>query len=230
MELAAFTPFAPGTKVRFCFRGHGHSSTPEAGAYSYDDFARDLDAVARRPARRVRSARRSGPARSPICSREAPDRFERVVFLLPSSLEGSIGSTPLFERTAELLETLPRDEAIEAILEESGRARNYEDAARAPRVRPAAVAGHEPGRRRARDPRGRARLRGALDRRALADVRAPALVIAREGDPLHPASVARRLAEAMPNAEAIVLDSEDDLLASIPMLVRPREQVPRGSA
>ncbi|HEY6568512.1 MAG TPA: hypothetical protein VI341_13430, partial [Actinomycetota bacterium] len=23
MELAAFTPLAPGTKVRFCFRGHG---------------------------------------------------------------------------------------------------------------------------------------------------------------------------------------------------------------
>ena len=32
MELAAFTPFAPGTTVRFCFRGHGHSSAPEPAA------------------------------------------------------------------------------------------------------------------------------------------------------------------------------------------------------
>ena len=33
MELAAFTPMAPGTKVRFCFRGHAHSGTPEPGHY-----------------------------------------------------------------------------------------------------------------------------------------------------------------------------------------------------
>jgi pimeloyl-ACP methyl ester carboxylesterase len=57
----------------------------------------------------------------------------------------------------------------------------------------------------------------SIDR--LARVRAPALVIAREGDAIHPATVARRLAEVLPNAEAIVLGSEDDLLASIPSLV-----------
>ena len=44
-ELAAFTPLVSGTKVRFCFRGHGHSSVPETG-YGFADFARDLDAVA----------------------------------------------------------------------------------------------------------------------------------------------------------------------------------------
>src|SRR5215470_4380466 len=46
MELAAFTPLAPGTKVRFCFRGHGHSGTPEPGHYRFEDFAGDVDAVA----------------------------------------------------------------------------------------------------------------------------------------------------------------------------------------
>ena len=44
-ELAAFTPFLAGTKVRFDFRGHGLSSVPETG-YRFADFARDLDAVA----------------------------------------------------------------------------------------------------------------------------------------------------------------------------------------
>ena len=40
-ELAALTGFVPGTKVRFCFRGHGHSTSPERG-YRFADFARDL--------------------------------------------------------------------------------------------------------------------------------------------------------------------------------------------
>ena len=44
-ELAQLTPLVPGTKVRFCFRGHGHSSSPEHG-YRFADFARDVDAVA----------------------------------------------------------------------------------------------------------------------------------------------------------------------------------------
>lgn len=218
MELAAFTPMAPGTKVRFCFRGHGHSSTPEPGAFGYADFARDLDAVASAwDATRAVGTSLGGGALARLLARD-PDRFERVVFLLPSSLERPIGSNLLFERTAELLEMLPRDEAIEAILTESGRARNYEA---------------QPGLRefdlllwQDMNPVGVARairevvLDAAVpDLGVLAAVRAPALVIGREGDSIHPASVARRLAEAMPNAEAIVLDSEADLLAAIPVLV-----------
>ena len=46
-ELAAFTPAAPGTKVRFCFRGHGHSDVAEPGSYRFEDFAGDVDTVAR---------------------------------------------------------------------------------------------------------------------------------------------------------------------------------------
>ena len=44
-ELAAFTPMLPGTKVRFCFRGHAHSGTPEPGHYRFADFASDVEAV-----------------------------------------------------------------------------------------------------------------------------------------------------------------------------------------
>ena len=218
MELAAFTPMAPGTKVRFCFRGHGHSSTPGPGSFGYDDFARDLEAVAHaRGATRAVGTSLGAGALARLLARE-PDRFERLVFLLPSSLESPIGSNRVFERTAELLETLPRDEAIEAILAESGRARAYEE---------------QPGLRefdlllwQDMNPVGVARairevvLDAAVpDLGELAAVRAPALVIAREGDSIHPASVARRLAQVLPNAEAIVLDSEDDLFAAIPMLV-----------
>lgn len=218
-ELAAFTPMAPGTKVRFCFRGHGHSSTPPAGAYRYADFARDLGAVSRETdATRAVGTSVGAGALAHLLARE-PDRFERVVFLLPSALEESIGPDRRFERVAELLETLPRDEAIEAILRESGRDRSYDE---------------NPGLRELdlflwqdMNPSGVARaIREVVrdtaveDLDALGAVRAPALVIGREGDPIHPASVARRLADAMPAAEAIVLASEEDLLAAIPMLVQ----------
>jgi pimeloyl-ACP methyl ester carboxylesterase len=114
---------------------------------------------------------------------------------------------------------LPRDEAIAAILSESGRARNYEaqpglrefDMLLWQDMNPAGVA---------RAIRQVVRDAAVPDLGVLGAVRAPALVIAREGDLLHPAHVARRLADAMPNAEAIVLESEQDLLASIPMLVQ----------
>jgi pimeloyl-ACP methyl ester carboxylesterase len=46
MKLAAFTPFVPGTKARFCFRGHGHSGRGEAGHYGFADHAADLASVA----------------------------------------------------------------------------------------------------------------------------------------------------------------------------------------
>ena len=218
MELAAFTPMAPGTKVRFCFRGHGHSGTPQRGAFAYADFARDLDAVAAHVGATAAVGTSLGAGALAHLVARTPDRFERLVFLLPPPLEGSIGDRPIIERTAELLESLPRDEAIEAILSESGRARNYEaqpglrefDMLLWQDMNPAGVA---------RAIRQVVRDAAVPDLGVLGAVRAPALVIAREGDLLHPAHVARRLADAMPNAEAIVLESEQDLLASIPMLV-----------
>jgi pimeloyl-ACP methyl ester carboxylesterase len=57
------------------------------------------------------------------------------------------------------------------------------------------------------------------DRGLLRRVAAPTLVIAREGDPIHPAELGRVLGELIPNAELIMLDSEEDLYASIPQLV-----------
>ena len=45
-----------------------------------------------------------------------------------------------------------------------------------------------------------------LSRHALADVTADVLVIAQEGDPLHPASVARELVGVLPRARLVVLE------------------------
>ena len=217
-ELAAFTPFLAGTKVRFDFRGHGRSSVPDAGHYRFEDFARDVDAVANRygASRAVGTSLGAG-AITNLIARE-PDRFERIVFLLPAALDVPLADHEAFDRTAQLLETLPTDEAIEAILSSSGRARAYEQA---PWLRefdlllwqdmnPVGVA---------RAIREVVRDAAIADRELLRRVQAPTMIIAREGDPLHPAAVGRLLVELMPNAELIVLGSEEELMASIPMLV-----------
>jgi pimeloyl-ACP methyl ester carboxylesterase len=218
MELAAFTPLAPGTKVRFCFRGHGHSGVPEAGRYRFEDYAADLDAVATAVGATRAVGTSLGAGAITHLLGEQPDRFERLVFLLPAALDEPVVGHPMSLRTAELLETLPKDEAIERALEESGRAANYKQA---PGLRefdlllwqdmnPVGVA---------RAIRGLVGERAIADRSLLAPVRAPAIVIAREGDAIHPIALARAMAETMPNAELIELASEEDLLASIPMLV-----------
>ncbi len=223
MELAAFTPLAPGTKVRFCFRGHGHSSTPPAGRYAFADFARDLDAVA--TAFRATGAVGTSLGAGALVHLLAgdPGRFDRVVFLLPAALDRPIGDRALFERTAQLLETLPREEAIEAVLAESvlaesGRAEGY---ARQPGLRDFDLLLWQD-----MNPLGVARaIRQVVgdvavdDRERLRAVTAPALIIAREGDTVHPASVAREIAELLPASELVMLGSEEELMAAIPDLV-----------
>jgi 3-oxoadipate enol-lactonase len=218
MELAAFTPMAPGTKVRFCFRGHGHSEVPEAGHYRFSDYAADLDAVgdAYGATRAVGTSLGAGAILHLVA--EEPDRFERLVLLLPAALDEPVVGHPMSMRTADLLEALPKDRAIEQILEESGRARNYETA---PGLRefdmllwqdmnPVGVA------RAIREVVGD---RPVQHRGQLSRVEAPALIICREGDSIHPAALARSMAEIMPHAELVELASEEDLLTSIPMLI-----------
>ncbi|MFI5052974.1 MAG: alpha/beta fold hydrolase [Acidimicrobiia bacterium] len=229
-ELAAFTPFLAGTKVRFDFRGHGRSSVPDEGAYRFVDFARDLDAVANAygASRAVGTSLGAG-AITNLISRE-PDRFERLVFLLPAALDVSLDDHEDFDRTARLLETLPLDEAIDAILSTSGRAEVYEQA---PWLREFDLLLWQDV-----DPVGVSRaIRGVVrdvaveDRELLRRVTAPTMIICREGDSIHPAELGRVLAKLMSNAELIVLPGEEELMAAIPMLVgRVKAFLEDGSA
>ena len=218
-ELAAFTPMAPGTKVRFCFRGHGHSSMPETGHYHFADFARDVDAVAEAYDATCAFGTSLGAGAITHLIGERPDRFERIVFLLPAALDVSPVDHASFDRTADLLERLPKDEAIEAILNDSGRAAAYEvqpalrdfDMLLWQDMNPVGVA---------RAVREVVRDVAIDDRAMLRKVTAPTLVISREGDAVHPAEVGRIIAAEMPNAELIMLKSEEELLDSIPMLIQ----------
>jgi len=215
-ELAAFTPLVSGTKVRFCFRGHGHSSVPATG-YGFGDFARDLDAVA--SAYGACNAVGTSLGAGAICHLlgEDPARFDRVVLLLPAALDQIVGGEG-FERTAAVLETMPLDRAIDTILAEPGRAAKYRAA---PWLRELDLLLWQD-----MNAAGVARsLRGIVgdvairDRELLRKVDAPVLIIAREGDEIHPATVARILADLLPAAELILLPGEEELIQAVPMLV-----------
>jgi len=123
-----------------------------------------------------------------------------------------------FDRTAEYLESLSKDQAIDAILSSPDRVEVYE---RAPWLREFDMLLWQD-----MNPQGVARaIREVVrdvavqDRELLRRVTAPTLIITREGDRVHPAELGRVLAQIMPNAELIVMKGEEELMSAIPVLV-----------
>jgi 3-oxoadipate enol-lactonase len=216
-ELATLTPFVPGTKVRFCFRGHGHSSSPETG-YRFADFARDLRAVADAYGATVGMGTSLGAGA--VCNLVArdPDRFEKLVLLLPAGLDLPFQYKDRMLRTAMLVEGKPREEAIEAILSDPERVAGYLEmpwlrdfnAQLLQELNPVGV------------PRA---IREVIDdwplrdRQEMRKVTAPTLIICQEGDEIHPAEVGRILADIMPNAELVLFENGEQMYQAVPELV-----------
>ncbi len=93
-----------GTKVFFQFRGHGRSGAP-AGPWSYADLAGDLRGVADRfGARRALGVSLGAGALTRLLAR-TPDRFDRVVFVLPAVLDEP-RSAHAADRTRALLDAV----------------------------------------------------------------------------------------------------------------------------
>jgi pimeloyl-ACP methyl ester carboxylesterase len=214
-ELAPFTPSLAGTAVRFCFRGHGHSTSPERG-YRFADLASDLDAVARAYEARSVVGTSMGAGAIMTLLEQDPNRFERIVMLLPASLDRPFRNPERFDGIADLLETYPKDEAIERILAMSPE--RYE---RVPWLRELDLMLWED-----MNPVGVARAIREVtrdisisDRALLRRVDAPVLLICREGDAIHPAELGRILHDLLPRSEHVVVGSEEELIASIPMLI-----------
>jgi 3-oxoadipate enol-lactonase len=214
-ELAPFTPSLAGPAVRFCFRGHGHSSAPERG-YRFVDLASDLDAVARAYAATNAVGTSLGAGAIMSLLEHDPSRFDRIVMLLPASLDLPFRNPERFDAIADLLASFPNDEAIERILGMSQE--RYE---RAPWLRELDVLLWED-----MNPVGVARAIREVtrdvsisDRELLRKVEAPVLLICRENDAIHPAELGRVLHDLLPNSELMTLASEEELIASIPMLI-----------
>ncbi|GIU99386.1 MAG: alpha/beta hydrolase [Actinomycetota bacterium] len=216
-ELAALTPYVPGTKVRFDFRGHGRSSAPERG-YRFVDFARDLDAVARAygATRAVGTSLGAGAIAS-LLARD-PDRFERTVWLLPAALDLSFPFVERYERMAAELEGKTPEQALQAILSRPERVAEY---VRTPwkleldRM----LWDHDHPEGLARAIRGVIRDRPVEDRALLRRVTRPVLIVCIEGDEIHPAELGHLLHELMPASELLVYPSQEALFGALPELV-----------
>ena len=217
-ELAPFTHFLPGTKVRFDFRGHGRSGVPPDGSYRFADFARDLRAVsdAHGATRCVGTSLGAGA----LCHLlvDEPDRYDRLVFLFPAGLDRPFRHRERYLAIADTLERYPREEAVRRILSDPERLASYVNAPwlqeydrlNIESLNTVGVA------RAIREVTLDWPLR---DRELLAKVDAPALVIARDGDPVHGMAVATEIVRIMPNAELIAYPDPEAMFADIANVV-----------
>jgi 3-oxoadipate enol-lactonase len=217
-ELAMLTPLVSGTKVRFCFRGHGHSSSPERG-YRFSDFARDVSAVADQYGAEVAIGTSLGAgAIGHLLAYGDPDRFRRLVFLLPAGLDLPFRHQDRMLHAAALMEGKSPEQAIEALMNDPARAASYLEMPWLQEFDRRLLDGLNP----VGVPRA---IREVIedqpfrDREDIRRVTAPTLIICREGDDIHPAEVGRVLAEIMPNAELIVFKDAPAMYEAIPSLV-----------
>ncbi len=194
-----------GRKVFFQFRGHGRSDQPTRPV-TYVDLAADLRAVADKfDATRALGVSLGAGALCRLLA-QTPDRFERVVFFLPSVLDEPRPPTAM-ARVRALLEAVEANDAptaatllsaeIPPALRDQPAAWRYIrerlDALDAGRTLPGAVRPARPG--------GAAR-----PQRARRGHRRSALVIGCRGDEAHPAATAQALAAALPRATLHVYD------------------------
>jgi 3-oxoadipate enol-lactonase len=223
-ELAQLTPLVPGTKVRFCFRGHGHSSSPDRG-YRFADFSRDLLAVANAYDATVAVGTSLGAGAIAHAVADDPERFAKLVFLLPAGLDVPFQYKDRMLRTAGLVEGKSPPDAIEALLADPERVERYLEY---PWLR-------DLDRQLMNDlntvgvPRA---IREVIedwplrDREDMRKVTVPTLIICRRGDEIHPAVVGEILAGIMPNAELMMFEDGVEMYEAIPQIVqRVREFV-----
>lgn len=202
----------PASVVRYDARGHGESqSTPTLSGYSWAELARDqigladalgIDAY-------VAAGASMGCGTALHAALLAPGRVRALVLVIPpTAWEARAAQAELWAASAGIIE----NEGVEALI-----------AARAAMDPPDPYRGDDARRERqaaatrAWDP-GRLALvmRGAAtadlpDRSEVATIAVPALVLAWTGDPVHPASVARELADLLPQSELHVASTRPDV-------------------
>jgi 3-oxoadipate enol-lactonase len=212
-------PFIPGTKVLFDFRGHGDSGSPPTGQYSMNHFAADVDHVAAAFGATALVGVSLGGGATLRLLRSKPGRFRRLVFILPARLERSDEAHAKLLRLADLLEAHPLEEVAEIVLAEEDAEGLFDRyPAWRDRRREAILGMNRDGLPHA--------IREALDDPPIGDpeplrrVTAPALVVGQEGDPVHRAEVARELASTLPNAELLLFDDRDAMLAQVASLTQ----------
>lgn len=187
-----------GRKVFFQFRGHGQSEAPP-GPWGYPELARDLRSIADLSAATQAVGVSLGAGALCRLLAESPNRFDRLVFYLPAALDESLADGARQRLASMLAAAQAQDinQVSEAIYAElppavrgSRQAWSYLTSRLDQLLHVPLATGYADLPQQVPVP----------DLTALHAVSAPALVIGCVADPMHPASVARRLAEALPHA------------------------------
>jgi pimeloyl-ACP methyl ester carboxylesterase len=213
-ELAAFTPFVPGTKVRFDQRGHGRSTVSPGARFAFADFGRDVDALASHVGASVAvgTSLGAGALGNLVC--RIPDRFERMVWLLPAGLDLPFPLAGRYRDLARTFDGLTSQEMLDHVV---GGSRDLESPWRIEVDR--LLWEHD-------DPSGLARaVRGIVedhpipDRELLRRVEIPTLIMTIGGDQIHPAALGEIFADLLPNAELLAFPSQQALFADLANLL-----------
>jgi pimeloyl-ACP methyl ester carboxylesterase len=195
-----------GTRVFLHFRGHGETTAPD-GAWSYADLAAELLAVADHVgATRVLGASMGAGAILSILA-ENPDRFERVVLFLPAVIDTIPADAPVerLEWLASAIESGDVDRLTQLLIaDQADGVRSMPAVADYMCARAAMLVGTDVSRAVRTIPL----TVPIADRKLLARVDAPVLIVGQEGDPVHRASVARELAAALPTAQLHVFTEQ----------------------
>jgi pimeloyl-ACP methyl ester carboxylesterase len=204
-ETRPFGSGVGGTRAFLHFRGHGASSAPE-GPWTYAALAEELLALADH----VRATRALGVSLGAGAllrlAAGLPDRFDRMVLVLPASIDRPRAdeATARLQRMAEHVEAGDAQALAELVrAEQPAGAQNRPDVAawsrrQAHRLLRTAVA------TALRELPAQVPL---ADRRVLAAVQVPVLVIGQRGDEAHPAHIAEELAEVLPHAQLAMFDA-----------------------
>lgn len=205
-SISTTRPYASavtGTRSFVHLRGHGRSHVPSAEDWGYAELAAEVWSVADRlGADRALGVSMGAGALVAGLARD-PDRFERVVLVLPATIDRPRGDEAMQRLgrlaarveagdagpvarhlLAEQPEQVREDPHVAAWCREQAEHLVTTGVASALRVLP-----------------GRVPL---VDRAALGAVSCPVLVVGQEGDDTHPASVARELAAAFPRGSVHV--------------------------
>ena len=201
-ELSALAGAVAGSRALLSWRGHG-SSTDMPRLWDYPLLAADLSAAADvvGAGHAVGASMGAGAVLRVLL--DSPGRFGRIVLLTPSVLDVADGADP------ELLGLNPLADLVEVGDVAALAAELLARLPAAVRSRPAVaerLTRAQAARLVQRPPaRGVPGATPVRDRAELSTVDTPALVIAQQGDPLHPVEIAEQLAEVLPAASLVVL-------------------------
>ncbi|WP_245633011.1 alpha/beta fold hydrolase [Luteipulveratus mongoliensis] len=192
-----------GTRAFFHFRGHGASSSPET-PWTYAALATELRAVADHVgATRALGVSMGAGALCHWLAKE-PDRFERVVLVIPAVLDTPRQDAALDRllRMGELADARDVDGVTDLLLEEQPETERNRAAVRAwCRSQAETIVRTDVSRALRTIPHEVA----MTSREALTGVHVPVLVLAQEDDPAHPVWVAEQAADLLPEATLEVL-------------------------